>query len=199
MAYDVCTECNGLNCHFKSIAKWCAKRAKHGVIYTVGAIARSSSLLDMITDVRLLLKASMANEEEEEDNHGLLLLSVALFVSILAPYVLAYSSGIKIFLSRKTFDSFVGLQKVLIVIYLLPLGVLYFLFVDCVDVVLACYSWALFSGGKQKEYIEETKALIASQLGLDVMSYEGLKRQRKIAQFYFEGLPLSSNDWVLHL
>eukprot|EP01083_Nonionella_stella_P216989 779315_1 len=86
-------------------------RCKRFTIQTLAMSSRISSLLDIITDCILLYKSSI---------NGVQSLTLALFLSMISPYVLSYSSGIKLFIYRKTFDNLVGFKNIFLILYLLP-------------------------------------------------------------------------------
>eukprot|EP01083_Nonionella_stella_P206010 749714_1 len=86
-------------------------RCKRFVIQTMTMLSRFSSLFDLITDGILLYKASSRN---------VIQLTLVLSLSIVSPYVLSYSSGIKLFIYRKTFDNLVGFRNLFLILYLLP-------------------------------------------------------------------------------
>eukprot|EP01083_Nonionella_stella_P294070 999935_1 len=88
---------------------WC----KRFVTQTMTMFSRFASLFDLITDGILLYKASSRNVIE---------LTLILSLSIVSPYVLSYSSGIKLFIYRKTFDNLVGFRNLFLILYLLPTG-----------------------------------------------------------------------------
>merc|ERR1712228_353228 len=93
-----------------------------GIIMFTGYVAsRAMSLLDLITDLVLMYKAQQ---------NQLKILTITLFISIFSPYVLSYSSGIKLFIFRKTFDHLQGFKKIFLLLYLLPTGFLYFILID---------------------------------------------------------------------
>ena len=66
-----------------------------------------------------------------------------LYSGVTAPTRSTYSSGIKLFLFRRTFYDLSGFYALLIVLYLFPTGVLYFVFLDLLDVLLNIYRWIL--------------------------------------------------------
>eukprot|EP01083_Nonionella_stella_P222271 793336_1 len=86
-------------------------RYKRFINQTMTMFSRFASLFDLITDCILLWKASSRNVIE---------LTLILTLSIVSPYVLSYSSGIKLFIYRKTFDNLVGFCNVFLILYLLP-------------------------------------------------------------------------------
>ena len=168
------------------------------------------SLADWVTDILLLYQATryIDNEKsrlESEDGDSstntsvsdadsrlliMMGLAVSLYVSIILPYVISYSSGVTLFLQRKTFDNLHGIHRILTILYLLPLGVLYFIFLEVVELLLTILRLFLriivqYSESELKRF-EET---VAYYCGMDRMQWEGFKRQRSIAMFMFESLP----------
>eukprot|EP01083_Nonionella_stella_P294071 999936_1 len=87
--------------------KW--SRCKRFIIQTMTLFSRFASLFDLITDGILLYKASSRKVIE---------LTLILSLSIVSPYVLSYSSGIKLFIYRKTFDNLIGFRKLFLILYL---------------------------------------------------------------------------------
>ena len=76
---------------------------------------RFISLADMILDVRLLYKASASQQHP--------FLTVSLFISLVSPFLLQYSCGIKLFTLRRTFEKFSGFTSIFVILYLMPTGV----------------------------------------------------------------------------
>ena len=70
------------------LLKWLVKFMK----LSLNILSKASALLDAVTDIILLYKA--ANNEAIE-------LTMILFITLFAPYILSYSSGVQIFLHRK--------------------------------------------------------------------------------------------------
>ena len=116
---------------------------KKYVMYTFGVTFRSLSVIDLGTDVYLLSKTLSYNGGDDKEKREILFVTITLFVTIICPYVLSYSSGIKLFLFRKSFYQLSGFYSLLIVFYLFPTGVLYFVFLDLLDVLLNVYRWIL--------------------------------------------------------
>ena len=155
------------------------------LMYSFSIVFRSLSVLDLVTDIYLLAKAG-----SNVTNSRVLIITVLLFVSIISPYILSYSSGIKLFLIRRTFDELQGFYRILIVLYLFPTGVFYFVFLDILDILLNIYRWLLLIVfGWNLLEITKLEETLAAQLGMDKMNYEGFKRQRTVAQIMFETFP----------
>ena len=139
---------------------------------------RIFSMFDLITDVVLFV----AFQEAEY-----IFLTVPLFISICAPYLISYSSGVKLFMTRGAFDNSHGLLKILTSIFLSPIGVWYFVLIDVLDALVVLFdllSMAFF--GMTDDDVKQRHRLLAKQIGLDRMSYEGFKRQRRVGQLLFE-------------
>eukprot|EP01083_Nonionella_stella_P115452 342346_1 len=109
-------------------------RCKRFITQTMTMFSRFASLFDLITDGVLLYKASSRKVIE---------LTLILSLSIVSPYVLSYSSGIKLFIYRKTFDNLIGFRKLFLILYLLPTGFLYFVVLDLSDILLSIWIWVL--------------------------------------------------------
>ena len=116
------------------------KKFKKYIFSTFSVYFRSLSVVDFITDIVLLYKASTKGDNKNKET---LFVCILLFISIVVPYILSYSSGVRLFLFRKTFSHLEGFLHVLIVFYLSPLGVFYFVFLDFLDVILTVYRWIL--------------------------------------------------------
>eukprot|EP01083_Nonionella_stella_P080037 219729_1 len=118
----------GNNTNQKKLKK--GSRWKRFIIQTMTLFSRFASLFDLITDGILLYKAS---------SRKVIVLTLILSLSIVSPYVLSYSSGIKLFIYRKTFDNLVGFRKLFLILYLLPTGFLYFVLLDLIDILLSIW------------------------------------------------------------
>eukprot|EP01083_Nonionella_stella_P044270 119260_1 len=125
---------------------------------------------------------------------------MSLFLSIVSPYVLSYSSGIKLFIYRKTFDDLVGFNNIFLMLYLLPSGFLYFVLLDIIDILLSIWLWVLHNIlCRNEQYLKELQEIIAKQLGMDRMNFEGFKRQKSISQILFETIPQTILQTLLML
>ena len=71
----------------KQRSKW-----KKYVTYTFNLWFRLLSLVDIVTDLILLYKVMSVDDPDKK----IMPLAVALFVSIISPYILSYSSGVKL-------------------------------------------------------------------------------------------------------
>ena len=168
-AYDTMNELDDLEIH-SEISKQTSQRKRvwkywrYVVLYLYHIVSKSFSIIDLVTDLILLSKAVRYNY---------MLLTVMLFVSILSPYIISYSSGVKLFLYRRTFDSFKGFEKWLMIIYILPSGVFYFLLLDLVDILFQIYRvFGYLLLNKSYSDLKESEETLAEQLGLNRMSYE---------------------------
>eukprot|EP01083_Nonionella_stella_P042860 115683_1 len=168
-----------------------SNRCKRFVIQTMTMLSRFSSLFDLITDGILLYKASSRN---------VIQLTLVLSLSIVSPYVLSYSSGIKLFIYRKTFDNLVGFRNLFLILYLLPTGFFYFVLLDLIDILLSIWIWILHNIlCRQEQYLKELQEIIAKDLGMDRMNFEGFKRQKSISQILFETTPQTILQILLEL
>ena len=139
---------------------------------------RTTAFLDIFTDINLLILASEG---------GVLPLTIGLFVSLICPYVLSYSCGIKLFFVRHSSnaitDQYTALQKILVYINVLPVGILYYMMLDAIDGIFTYYKiFAMTFRGKQEHEMKLTEERLAEQLGMSRMNYEGIKRQRSVGQ-----------------
>ena len=171
---------------------------QEAVLAVITVIFRSLSLGDLVTDVRLLYLSSQAE---------LLLLTVSLFVTILLPYLLSYSVGIRIKFIRGGADTQVeknlgvtqndsnndvikkqngssgGFKILLNYLFIMPSGIIYYIFLDFLDLFFTFYKTirivVFFDNEQRLILLQET---IAQQYGIgDRMNYEGLKRQKSIS------------------
>eukprot|EP01084_Bolivina_argentea_P231860 390910_1 len=165
------------------------KYFKYIVLYTYFIFSKSLSLIDLITDLILLQKAI---------KYSYIALTVVLFLSILSPYIISYSSGVKLFLFRRTFDSFRGFEKWLMIFYILPTGILYFILLDLIDASFCIYrAFAYTLLNKNHDDLKEAEEILAEQLGMNRMNYEGFKRQKTVGQLFFETIPQCSLQALL--
>eukprot|EP01084_Bolivina_argentea_P112918 201351_1 len=182
----------GNTCYAK--LKGCLKHCfKTKTSMVLSLITRSAAMFDMVTDIILTYQSSRAN---------FLYLTVFLFLSIIAPYLLQYSCGIKLFTQRRTFEKFSGFTSILVILYLLPTGVLYFMFLDLFDILFTYYSsfrmFCLCCYNKSMEEIKTNEAEIAHQLLMDRTIWEGLKRQKAVSQLMFETFPQVAIQTLLY-
>ena len=117
-------------------------------------------------------------------------LTCTLVISISSPYIISYSSGVQMFLFRQTFDDMKSIKKILMMIFLLPTSILYFIFLHLTDAFSALYRLVQFLlCCENLQEISQTEQALSKFLGMDRMHWEGFKRQRIVAQFLFESLP----------
>eukprot|EP01084_Bolivina_argentea_P172299 298477_1 len=154
------------------------------LVLLLNIVAKTSSVLDTVTDISLLYKASTNNAID---------FTMILFVSLLSPYVLSYSSGIELFLYRGTFDNIelFTFKSLLLGFYLLPTGIIYFILIDAIDVLLAvyiCFAYVIMCKRDKKELIRiESDA--AETFGMSRINWISFKKQKTIAQLFFETFP----------
>ena len=124
------------------------------------------------------------------------LVNIVLTFSIIAPYLIAFSSGVHYHLGRGMFDSprlasKPLWQRALTGLYATCLGPLYFLFID-VCMLLQAATWDLYALFIDADTFHRRQASIDAfydALGMDHMAVEGYRRQRTIAQLLFESIP----------
>ena len=103
--------------------------------YQVGS--RAFGLIDLLTDATLLYLSSK--------EPCLRFLTLSLVICMSSPYIISYSSGVQLFLFRQTFDNvYSGLGKLLMFLFLLPSGILYFVFLDFADICMHLFRWFYF-------------------------------------------------------
>ena len=156
------------------------------IILLFGSLRKTFALLDLITD--FILFESFRGDDDTEKKY--IHVCIILFISIFAPYLISYSSGVKFFMSRGIFDDAKGVIKLLLGVFLTPIGVMYFIFLDLFDAFIVyndlfCY---LFLHMPYKNLLER-QSIYAQQIGLDRMAFEGFRRQRNVSQILYEGFP----------
>eukprot|EP01083_Nonionella_stella_P094458 265001_1 len=148
--------------------------------YVIGS--RVFSLFDIVTDALLLYTSSL--------NDDLWFFTLGLVISMSAPYIMSYSSGVQLYLFRQSFDESEGFGKIVLFSFLLPTGVLYFVILDLVDILLHLFRWCYFVVCcRSSQEMGQTEQKLSEQLGMDRMNWEGFKRQRSIGQLMFESVP----------
>eukprot|EP01084_Bolivina_argentea_P315221 546074_1 len=155
--------------HFcpKSIIR-CPKRSIDWSIPKVKACAsivmKYIAVVDMITDINLLYSSFQAE---------CLFLTVTLILSIIAPYLLQYSCGIKLFTLRRTFERLAGFRWILVALFLLPTGVLYFVFLDIYDLFINVkLSIQLFCCCRNVEELKEVEVVLVNHLAFGIYSWQ---------------------------
>eukprot|EP01083_Nonionella_stella_P096780 272139_1 len=184
-------------CASKKKQKGAKKKAKHGATAIVlnwiikfmklslNIVSKSSSMLDAVTDMILLYKSSRSE---------VIPFTMILFLTLLAPYILSYSSGVQIFLYRKTFENveLFTFKSLLLGLYLFPTGIIYFILLDVVDALAELYKWFAFgvlNKLKSQNDLVQIEANIAEYFGMSRMDWFSFKKQKLIAQLFFETAP----------
>eukprot|EP01084_Bolivina_argentea_P191474 328900_1 len=177
-----CEKCMAFLKHPKEkILSWLVKFVK----LTLGILTKASAILDAVTDLILLYKAS---------NNSAIIFTMILFVTLLSPYILSYSSGVQIFLYRKTFENveLFTFKSLALCFYLFPSGILYFIALDIVDVLMEVYKWFAFgciNKIKTQQELVQFESNIAEYFGMSRMDWCSFKKQKLIAQLFFETVP----------
>eukprot|EP01084_Bolivina_argentea_P026221 48731_1 len=153
---------------------------------------RISAFIDIYSDFVLLWKTSK--------DLNLIGITCIMLISILSPYLVCYASGIRLHLNRGTLQSAVNTScyKLLLLLYILPTGVLWYIFLDIyIDLtgilILAPYYLIKLCISKSQDSLdgdlENMKRKIANWIGLTFMNLEGYSRMRSISQLMLESLP----------
>eukprot|EP01084_Bolivina_argentea_P191475 328902_1 len=154
------------------------------VILTMGIISKSAAALDAVTDATLLYKAS---------TNGAIIFTMILFIALLSPYILSYSSGIELFLYRQTFDNIelFSFKSLLLVFYLLPTGIIYFIVIDIVDTLLVLYKLFAYiiMCKRENEQLIDIESDTAEAFGMSRMNWISFQKQKMISQLSFETFP----------
>ena len=164
-----------------------SKVKKHGkkdyVLLTTKLLRRTLSMSDFFTDLALLQLF-----RKSELIYGF----TVLMISIFAPYLISYSSGMKLFVIRGTFENRQGFTKLLLLLFASPIGVFYFIFIDFFDAISVYIDFfSIIFCCMNKSQIQQRQRIWAKQLGLDRMALESIKRQRAVGYvcaffFFFE-------------
>ena len=158
-------------------------RPKKISILFMKVIQRSFSILDLFTDIALA-------RQFQKDENEMIYAFVFIVISICAPYLISYSSGVKLFMSRGTFENSEGFFYILTNLFITPIGVLYFVFIDFVDALLVGVDFiSMVIFGMNENQLKQRQRLWARQIGMDRMAWEGFKRQRVVGQLSFESIP----------
>ena len=176
----------------KRISKWLIAFSAFSVRYF--------SIVDMFTDIFLLSKSV--------ENDDFLPISIVLFLSIISPYILSYSSGVRLFLFRRSYgdnrlknknntnsnnnnnNNTNNMNGVTILLYLLPTGIIYFLLLDVVDIILTLLRLFFLFKFKEMSEIRQIEYTVAKKIGkMDRMNWHGFKRQKSIGMLSFETIP----------
>ena len=124
-------------------------------------------------------------------------------VSVVSPYLVAYSCGAKLYLDRGVFDEFASRSiwyKLLLLIYVLPTGILYYVFLDFYFTLCkAFYLWPTYlfslcqkstSTDKEREKEHKQRQInVADVIKMSLMDWEGYGKLRSITQLMLESLP----------
>ncbi|ETO17896.1 hypothetical protein RFI_19409, partial [Reticulomyxa filosa] len=124
-------------------------------------ISRGFSLFDLVTDCLLRFR---------ED--GDFWLAIILLLSVSAPFFVSYSSGVKLFMTRGTFENSEGFLVIFAVIYLLPTGIFYFVMLDFIEFLLSLIDMIGILQGEDIKTQKSRQKLWSKQLGMTRMDWE---------------------------
>ena len=112
---------------------------------------KALAIADAVTDIKLLIIAAQRAADGGEDSTKMLM--ILLFLSIMSPYILSYSSGIAMFLYHRTFNgiSALSIKSLLLTLYIFPTGCLYFIAIDISDALLSVYKLLAYVVGRKSE------------------------------------------------
>eukprot|EP01083_Nonionella_stella_P025222 69477_1 len=175
----------------KPKSKKCLTRVVNFFMKGVKPFQRISAFLDIYSDFVLLYKTSK--------DPNLIVITCIMLISILSPYLVCYATGIRLYLNRGAFTSATNqpncCKKALLLLYVIPTGVLWYIFLDVyVDVtgilVLApYYLFKVCNSLTPEKDLESIKRRIANWIGLTFMNLEGYTRMRSISQLMLESIP----------
>jgi hypothetical protein len=142
-------------------------------------ILETVSLMDLITDVSILLKMAQA---------GHMWWSVITICTIVAPYLVGYACLLSLFIFKKTFEH----HTLLGLLYLSPVCLVHFACIEAYYILataceILCDLLAFFTCGFIRFQIDADK--LPQTLGLSMMDVMGYRRLRTISQLTFESLP----------
>ena len=166
------------------------KRCKKSIEMSWKVFRRTLSFVDLFTDARLLFLISDDSIENESNNNNLNLsiqiLTVSLFLSVVAPYILSYSCGLKLFFIRQNknvIKEYVGFKKFLFYFHVSPFAIIFYVFLDIIDILFVYYKWfQVVIMGQPEEKLKILEENLTQQMGMSRMDYEGIKRQRTVGQ-----------------
>ena len=145
------------------------------IAMSLGLWNEIAGLTDVITDLILLYKAAQS---------GAITFTMIFFITYLAPYILSYSSGVQIFLYRKTFlnvQAF-SFQSLMLGLYLFPTGILYFILMDVINALMEAYKWFTFGVANKDDDEVVIESTVAEYFGMGRMDYISFQNQKSIAQ-----------------
>ncbi|ETO31620.1 hypothetical protein RFI_05499 [Reticulomyxa filosa] len=132
------------------------------LIATRGA-SRAFASFDLLTDFLLY---------QQVRKNGEFWLSIVLFLSICAPFLVSYSSGVKLFMTKGTLQHAEGFLVILPILYLFPTGILYFVLLDFLEIILAVVEMVAIVRGEDMKQLKKRQDLWAKQLGMTRMDWE---------------------------
>ena len=134
--------------------------------------------------------------------------TILLFIALLSPYILSYSSGVQIFSYRQTFrnSKCCTTKSFLLTLYLFPTGIIYFIVVDIVNILLTLYfffAFGCFPKIQSRDEVVQIESKVAKYFGMSRMDWISIKKQQSIAQvllsiyicFYSDFFGLSSKTY----
>ena len=136
---------------------------------TLDVFKKGLSIADAVTDLILFSAAARRAADGEEGNTRMLM--ILLFLSIMAPYILSYSSGIAMFLYRRTFNELspLSLKSLLLTLYIFPTGCLYFIAIDISDALLSLYKFTAHILAKSDEEVLKSESSFVGYFGMSRM------------------------------
>eukprot|EP01083_Nonionella_stella_P090515 252843_1 len=167
------------------------------VVKGIQPAAKLLSLFDFATDIYLIYKV--------QQTPNLIWVLVIMLVSVLSPYLIAYSCGVQLYLNRGVFDKFAVKSiwfRFIMLLYLLPTGILYYIFLDFYFTLANFFyiwpSYTIFCIHDPTK-LQQKEISIAKLVGMSLMDFEGYKKLRTITQLMFETIPqaiLQSLMWA---
>ena len=170
-----CNKC--ISCLKHPIQKsltWFAKFMK----LSLKILSKTSAVIDSVTDILLLYTASQ---------NKAISFTILIFLTLLSPYILSYSSGVQIFLYRKTFQNvqLFTFKSFLLGLYLFPTGIMYFILLDIIDVFKEFYIWIAYgciNKIKNETELIQIESTVAEYFGMSRMDWISFKKQKLISQ-----------------
>ena len=166
------------------------KYVEKSCLALLNILFRSLSFVDLVTDIRLLYLASKSK---------LIAWTISLFLTIVLPYILSYSVGIRIHFihgtntnkNKNKNDEILGFQYLFSYLLIMPFGIIYYVFLDFLDLIFSYYKgFRIIIMQDSEQRLILLQEILSKQCGIgNRMNYEGIKRQKSIAQLLFESIP----------
>eukprot|EP01084_Bolivina_argentea_P085946 155363_1 len=149
-------------------------------------ISKLLSLYDFATDLVLMYRISQ--------NPNLVFSMIYLSITTVLPYLISYSCGVQLYLNQGTFDKFTTKScclKFLILLFLSPFGVLYYIFLDIYFIIfnlLLLWPLTVFLCFDSTQ-LDQKRIAITQFVGMSLMDYQGYSTLRSVSRLMFSTIP----------